>query len=118
VADAMRFAFALPLADVARVSASGSPVPFQGEGPLPTHASYTGAVLARRGRGEKVEALRQLLTHHGPLTLNECSVITGWPLSSICSLKAALGDLVIAVDLETQSWDDGRTTRRTRWAIR
>jgi hypothetical protein len=110
------FAFAAPLADVQQVGPTGAP--HQGSSQLPAHASYTGAVLANKGRGEKVEALRQLLTHHGPLTLNECAVITGWPLSSICSLKSALGDQVVAVDLETQTWDDGRTTRRTRWGIR
>lgn len=104
--------------DPSTSSPTGQPgPPVNGSGPLSRHASWTGAVFASKARGEKVAALRQLLVNHGPMTMNTAATITGWPLSSICSLKAALGAEVVAVDVELEHWGDGRTTTRTRWGI-
>lgn len=92
--------------------------PFQGSTRSSKHASWTGSVHATKARGEKVVALRQLLRNHGPMTLNEAAVITGWPLSSICSLKAAITDELEPDGFDVQDWGDGRTTKRTRWKFR
>lgn len=94
------------------------PVYWQGQTAISQQASLSGAVHALKSRGEKVEALRQLLTSHGPLTLNEIAAITKWPVSSVCSLKKCLGAVVEADSVETVDWGDGRTTTRTRWIIR
>lgn len=94
------------------------PAPYQGTSRESRAASYSGAVHAMKGRGEKVAALRQLLKNHGPLTFNAVSAITGWPIASVCSLKDALGDEVEAQGVELVDWGSGRTTRRMQWGIR
>lgn len=105
--------------DVARVGPQGQPLPpINGATPAARHASYTGAVHATQARGEKVAALLQLLTNHGPLTLNECADRTGWPLSSICSLKSAIEDQLEPDGFDIQDWGEGRVTKRTRWRVR
>lgn len=90
---------------------------FQGNTVKSRHASWTGAVHACQARGEKVAALRQLLMHHGPLTLNDCAAILKYPLSSICSLKAAIEDELHVVDFETVAWANGKSTKRARWGV-
>jgi hypothetical protein len=96
-----------------------APIPtyYQGSRIESLQASFSGAIQALQGRGEKVTALRQLIGNHGPLTLNDCAAITGWPLSSICSLKAAIDDELEADGHEIIQWD-GKTTRRTRWRMK
>lgn len=74
--------------------------------------------MALVGRGQKIVALRQLIDHHGPFTLNECASITGWPLSSICSLKDAIKDELERDGYQIIDWGEGRTTQRTRWKIK
>lgn len=93
-------------------------LPFSGETKVAAHSSHTGAVHATKARGEKVEALRQLLRNHGPLTFNEIAAITGWPISSVCSLKSAIKHEVQEDGFDEQRWGDGTTTRRTRWRLK
>ena len=110
--------FSVPTVDVTRESPQGEPLPpINGRTIAARHASFTGAVHACHARGEKLVALRQLLTHHGPLTINEVAAITGWPLSSVCSLKSALPD-VVPDGFEVVEWRAGKATKRTRWIIR
>lgn len=111
------FDFTVPAVDPREVSATGKLPPVSGTTPQARHSSYTGAVHALEARGEKVEALRQLLLHHGPLTLNDCADRLRWPLSSVCSLKAALGDQVVPDGSELVAWGEGKSTRRTRWKV-
>lgn len=83
-----------------------------------SHSSWIGAVRATQGRGEKVEALRQLFRNHGPMTLNEAAHLTGWPLSSICSLKSAIEDELEPCGYDLVSWGTGKATKRTQWRWR
>jgi hypothetical protein len=41
--------------------------------------------------------------------------VTGYPLSSVCSLKALIADELEEVDHEIMTWGNGKTTKRTRW---
>lgn len=96
----------------------GPPVPFSGRTRETRHASYTGAVHATLARGEKVAALLQLVRNHGPITMQEIAGVTGWPISSVCSLLDAVRDELETDGFERVEWSDGRTTKRTRWRVR
>ena len=102
--------------DPQTTSPTGEPLPpVNGTTRLSRHASYTGAVSASETRSANIVALRQLWRE--PRTINEIAAITGLPVSSVCSLKAAL-DLE-AVGLEPVEWGDGRcATKRTLWRLR
>lgn len=79
------------------------------------HASYTGAVKALKTRSRNLERLRALWVD--AWTINEIAAITCLPISSVCSLKAAL-DLE-PVGFQVQTWGDGhRPTKRTVWRLR
>ena len=81
------------------------------------HASYTGAVSALKSRSANLTALRQLWRE--PRTLNEISVLSGLPVSSVCSLKAALEAELEIVDWEVVEWGEGRRpTKRCRWRLK
>lgn len=113
------FDFNVPAVDPREVSASGQALPpVNGTTSAARHASWTGAVHAMEHRGEKVRALRALFESRGPLTLQQAAEMTGWPLSSICSLKAALGDDLEADGYEVTRWGHGKTTKRTRWRVK
>lgn len=90
--------------------------PFQGSCATAIQASKSGAVYATKARSAKIQALLQLWKE--PRTMNEIQAITQWPLSSVCSLKDCIADQLVAVDQETVTWDDGRTTQRTRWSVK
>lgn len=91
--------------------------PINGSTPMARHASYTGAVHALESRTANILTLRQLWRE--PLTINEVSTISGLPVSSVCSLKAAIADELEAVDFHIVHWGDGhRDTKRTRWRIK
>lgn len=93
------------------------PVPYQGRSQETRAASFSGAVVASQRRGQKLHRLLDVIREQGPLTLNEMAEFTGWPLSSICSLQAALKP-----QLETAGYEvvhvGTRATKRTRWRIR
>jgi hypothetical protein len=110
--------FDAPIADVATTSPSGASLPpINGTTPQSRHSSYTGAICASQTRSANIVALRQLWRE--PRTLNEISVITGLPVSSVCSLKAALASELEFVDFERITWGDGRkATKRSRWRIK
>lgn len=112
------FDFAEPVADVRRVSPVGQPLPpINGTTPRSRHASYTGAVHAAETRSANIVVLRQLWRE--PRTLNDIHVITGLPLSSVCSLKSAIENELEEVDHEVIDWGPGRkATKRTRWQLK
>ena len=106
---------------VIAVSSSGPRLrelpPINGTTPKSRHASYTGAVHALHARSANLVALRQLWRE--PRTLNEISVLSGLPVSSVCSLKAALDAELEIVDFETVEWGEGRRpTKRCRWRLK
>lgn len=90
--------------------------PIAGRSVATRAASRSGAVYATTGRGTKIARLRALLA--SPRTLQELAALTGWPISSICSLHAALKPGLIEVGTVAHVWPDGRTTQRTRWQRR
>lgn len=62
----------------------------------------------------------QVLANGNPMTRNDLAVVLHWPITSVCSQLDALirSGVVEAVDFETVTWDQGRTTKRERFAIR
>jgi hypothetical protein len=91
--------------------------PINGKTPQSRHASWTGARHAEETRSANIVALRQLW--HEPRTMNEIAAITGLPITSVCSLKAAIEDELVFVDYEVIEWGTGRrSTKRSRWQIR
>lgn len=116
--EPLAFDFSEPPVDPASVSPKGEALqPINGKTPLSRHASYTGAVHADETRSANIWQLRQLW--RDPHTMQEIAAITKLPLSSVCSLKAALADELEAVDVVPVEWGEGRKpTRRTRWRIR
>ncbi len=77
--------------------------------------SASGAAAALVDRHRKIDTLRRLWAR--PLTIQEASAISGYPLASVCSLKKCLAnELVEAGDVE-KLWANGRITRRMRWQI-
>lgn len=106
-----------PVVDVTRVSPVGVLPPVNGHTPQARHASYTGAVSVCEARSANIVALRQLWRE--PRTLNEIAVLSSLPLSSVCSLKAAMAQELEFVDYESIEWGDGRkATKRSRWRIK
>ena len=112
------FSFGAAPVDPLAVSPTGESLPpVNATRRLSRHASYTGAVSASETRSANIVALRQLWRE--PRTINEIAAITGLPVSSVCSLKAALEHELDAVDLEVIEWGPGRkSTKRTRWRLR
>jgi len=92
-------------------------VPYQGASATTRAASASGAVYALEGRGAKLAHLKAL--YATPHTMQDIAAITGWPISSVCSLTDALkrrGALREAGTVR-QTWPDGRTTTRTQWQV-
>lgn len=52
-----------------------------------SHESYQAAIHAAKSRGVKTRRYLRLLAERGPLTDHEVHAITGWPLSSINSIR-------------------------------
>jgi hypothetical protein len=107
--------FDAPIAEVRSTDPDGRAF-INGRTAQSRHASYTGAMRAQATRSAHITALR--LVWQQPLTINAVADLTGLPVSSVCSLKAALADELEAVDFETVTWGSGRTTKRTRWQLR
>lgn len=87
-----------------------------GTTPESRESSKTGAVAAERVRSRNLEVIRSLWKE--PRTLNEVAALTGMPLASICSLKAAIVEDLVWVDYQEHVLPDGRTTKRSRWRLR
>lgn len=52
-----------------------------------SHESHQAAVRAAETRGDKTRAYLRLLARRGPLTDHEVRTSTGWPLSSVNSIR-------------------------------
>lgn len=61
-----------------------------------SHTSYEAAVDAAPSRDLKKAQYRRLLRARGPLSDWEVHRITGWPLSSVCSIRNGVPDVVKA----------------------
>ena len=77
------------------------------------HASYSGAVAAKKSRGVKTQLYIQWLRLHGPATDHEAVAATGISLNAINSIRNTL----MAADLVTSAGiTDGLCgARRTLW---
>lgn len=54
------------------------------------HASYTGAVVAKKSRGVKTQLYLQWLRMHGPSTDHDAHDATGLPLATVNSIRNTL----------------------------
>lgn len=103
------------------------PAPYQGDNPTARASSATGAVYALTGRRGKTATYCQILKNHGPISDQEVAGLTKWSLSSVNSIRGTLLKLareqgkeppIVAEGIDVQTWDDGRTTQRTKWRLR
>ena len=108
---AQRFDFDAPVVN-------GSPIPFRGSRTATRHASWTGARAVVHTWAAKQSAYLQLLEAGGALTDNDAAALLKWPLSSVCSTRNGVIDRLETDGFELKTWDDQRTTRRTRWRIK
>ena len=92
--------------------------PYSGSTATTLEASKTGSDRVTPTHTKKAAQLLELFRTRGPLTLNACSEMLGWPLSSICSLKAAIASELVEVDTVQKTWNSGRATTRTRWRVK
>lgn len=66
-------------------------LPFAQKGTVHSrHASYTGAVVARKSRGVKTQLYLQWLRRHGPATDHDAVDATGISLNAINSIRNTL----------------------------
>lgn len=94
--------------------------PISGRTARSRHASWTGSRHATKAMGERMQAVRQLLEHHGPISDQDMAAILKCGLSSINSCRNALerhGYVIIEVDFERVDWPDGGHTSRARRQI-
>jgi hypothetical protein len=72
-------------------------LPFSGRSPIARHHSAQAAEAAAPGRATKTLQYLRLLAEAGErgLTDHETVKATGWPLSSVCSIRNGCGELVI-----------------------
>jgi hypothetical protein len=89
-------------------------LPISGKTPRSRHASATGALRAAKDRGKLSCAYLELLRVAGPLTDDAASMALGRGLSSICSVRNGLGDLIVDAGSVRTPWK----TRRTTWGLR
>lgn len=73
-------------------------LPYSGTTPISRHHSAMAAHEAARTRGEKSLLYLRALREAGEmgLTDHQAAALLGWPLSSICSIRAGCGPLVEA----------------------
>jgi hypothetical protein len=89
-------------------------LPFAQKGSLHSrHASYTGAVAAKKSRGVKTRLYMQWLRMHGPATDHDAVDATGISLNAINSIRNTL----MAAGLVTSAGITGGMSgaRRTLW---
>ena len=92
-------------------------VPISGRTPQSRHASWTGARRAVKTWTVRQSTLLQLLGS-GPKTRQDLAVLSGYPISSVCSILDSVRGQIQEVDLEPVTWPDGSVTRRVRWGLR
>ena len=93
-------------------------VPVSGLTRAARHSSWTGARQAVKTWTAKQSALLQLLTQAGgPMNDHELAAVLRWPLSSVCSVRNSVRDLLAPDGFDAVTWPDGGVTRRTRWKI-
>lgn len=78
-------------------------------------ASASGARAGLVDRKQKVDVLRRLWRK--PYTMQQIQQISGFPLASVCSIKACLDRELVVVDTVEKLWADGRLTKRTVWQL-
>src|SRR6187399_2082908 len=93
-----------------------SGLPFSGVIQVSRHASATGAKAAESARAGKTKTYLALLEAKGALSDHAVAALTGWPLSSVNSIRNGLAELVIPDGFETEHFGS-RHTRRTRWRV-
>lgn len=117
------FSFDAPIADVTTTSPAGEArPPIAGLTAAARHASATGAEAVEAIWTMRQSAYLQLLQNAGTLTDKAAAALLGCDPGSVCSVRNALGDQVVA-----DGFEDGvsfidragrqRTTRRTRWRL-
>lgn len=85
--------------------------PHQGRTDATRAASASGARAAVHDRAFKIDRVRRAWRQ--PHTMQEIAQLTGYELTSICSLKDCLRHELCEVDTQTRRWPSGRTTART-----
>lgn len=91
-------------------------LPFSGRGVHSRHASYTGAVVARKSRGVKTQLYLQWLRRHGPATDHEAWDGTGIFLTSINSIRNTLAAAGLIESAGLVEGADG--AKRTLWRVK
>lgn len=90
-------------------------LPVAGRSPQARHASATGAQRAVKDRGALAVAYLELLKTAGPLSDPQAAHALGRQISSICSTRNGLGDLVVeSGEYEITAWN----TKRVKWRAR
>lgn len=92
-------------------------LPFSGNTPASRHSSWTGAKRAEETATAKKAEYLDLLQRQGPMTDNEVHDLTGWPLSSVNSIRNLCGTRVVSHAHVRHYWSSGRSTTRTLWRI-
>ena len=93
-----------------RTSAPALP-PISGSTTMSRHASATGALAAWKDRSPNLRRMRELW--QTPRTIQEVADLTGLPINSVCSLKAAISNELTEVGFQTVHHSGGRATKRT-----
>lgn len=89
-------------------------LPFAQKGTIHSrHASYTGAVAAKKSRGVKTQLYMQWLRMHGPATDHDAVAATGISLNAINSIRNTLMVAGIVVSAGITHGLGG--ARRTLW---
>lgn len=95
--------------------------PVNGRTPQSRHASWTGARAVVETWTARQSAYLQLLRQAGSLTDQEAAALLRWGLSSVNSVRNALGDRIVPDGLDVHTFIDAsgqeRTTRRTKWRV-
>jgi len=84
--------------------------PHQGLTAATRAASASGARAAAHQRALKIDRVRRLWRQ--PHTMQEIKELSGYELSTVCSLRACLGLELAEVSVQERTWPSGRVTRR------
>lgn len=115
--------FSAPVHDVTTTSPAGEArPPIAGRTITSRHASATGAEAVETIWTIRQSAYLQLLQNAGGLTDKAAAALLGCDPGSVCSVRNALGDRIVADGFEdglsfTDVSGRERVTRRTRWTI-
>lgn len=103
------------------------PVPYQGRTVESRAASVSGAACVLEGRKDKTARYLALLKAWGALTDHRVAELTGWPLSSVNSIRGTLiedaavrelpAPIVPAGHQEIARGNRARKTVRTKWRL-